>query len=270
MPQITCPNCGTTISLENRKETDFGLISNAARRNPRTFTELLHVTKLSRKTLDLRLKELCREGILVREEGMYKLSGTPGLQSSGPCFGKGLSRVFNDKRLRTGIMLVALLLSFSASGYVLAMFLAPPRQVEEFHQEPVVLGNFTMALDAYNVKDLYSWQAVISFNSSEVKVMNVMPGTFFEIKSPLDIGVGQGIFANATDVWQDGLLLTGSLCGNVTGKDGGGTLGTVVFGYFTSEYQMPRIEQTMRGWSTWLHDSKDATIPIDESTLILK
>jgi hypothetical protein len=46
MPQVRCPNCGFTTNLENRKKMDFELIKSAAKRSPRTFTDLLYVTKL--------------------------------------------------------------------------------------------------------------------------------------------------------------------------------------------------------------------------------
>ena len=82
MPQITCPNCGTTINLENRRALDFKLIRSATDKTPRTFTELLHITKLSRKTLNLRLKELCAEGILLKNDGMYSSNGASEFQVS--------------------------------------------------------------------------------------------------------------------------------------------------------------------------------------------
>jgi PKD repeat protein len=72
-PQITCPHCGNTINLENRKEVDFEKITYALNNSPKTFTELLEITNLPRKTLSLRLKDLCTSGSIVKDGG-YRLS----------------------------------------------------------------------------------------------------------------------------------------------------------------------------------------------------
>lgn len=74
MPQIRCPKCGTTINLENRKGVDFSMILNALQRSPKTFTDLLHLTGLPRKTLSLRLKCLCDSGTIVKDGG-YRING---------------------------------------------------------------------------------------------------------------------------------------------------------------------------------------------------
>ena len=135
VPQITCPNCGTTINLENRKEIDLDMIRNAARRQPKTFTELLHITKLPRKTLSLRLKELCQSGMLIKNEGVYKLNGVSEYGNARTAMSNGLSRVLNDKRMRTGLMLIAFLLCSSATGYVLAMFMVPHMKWRMFRRQ---------------------------------------------------------------------------------------------------------------------------------------
>ncbi|MEM2915249.1 MAG: PKD domain-containing protein [Candidatus Bathyarchaeia archaeon] len=76
MPRIRCPNCGLTIDLESRKEVDFSQIFNALKGKERTFTELLHITHLPRKTLSLRLKALCKQGLIVKDNGGYRLMGS--------------------------------------------------------------------------------------------------------------------------------------------------------------------------------------------------
>jgi PKD repeat protein len=70
-PQITCPYCGNTIGLENRKEVDFEKIMHALGKSPRSFTELLTMTNLPRKTLSLRLKELCASGSIMKDGGYH-------------------------------------------------------------------------------------------------------------------------------------------------------------------------------------------------------
>jgi hypothetical protein len=260
MPQITCPNCGTTISLENRREVDFTLIRNAADRHPRTFTELLHITKLSRKTLNLRLKQLCAEGILTKEEGMYKSNGASGFGNNGGHLMKGLSRVFDDRRMRTGLMLAALLVTFSVSGYVLAMMVAPTTYVEP-QAEPKPLGSFVMALNVNNVNDLYGWQAAIVFNSTQIRVAEAKAGDFMKAEYPL--------FLNSTTTADGLLLLCGSLEGNVQGRTGSGTLATIVFEYYVSNYESPSIVDHWTGFGTWLQNSELADIPGGQTLLNL-
>jgi DNA-binding Lrp family transcriptional regulator len=260
MPQITCPNCGTTINLENRREVDFKLIRNATDRHPRTFTDLLHITRLSRKTLNVRLKELCAEGILLKEEGMYKSNGASEFGNDGGHIVKGFSKMFEDKRVRTGLMLVALLASFSVSGYVLAMMVAPTTYVQPY-VEPKALGTFTVAVDVNNVSDLYAWQAAIVFNSSQIKVNDTNAGDFMKVEYP---------YFDSSTTTSDGLvLLFGTLRGNVTGITGSGTLATVVFEYYVENYGLPSIVSEKEGFGTWLEDSTLANIPMGQAQLTL-
>jgi len=260
MPQITCPNCGTTINLENRREVDFTLIREATDRHPRTFTELVHTTKLSRKTLNLRLKKLCADGVLTKEKGMYKSNGKLEYGNNGGHLVKGLSRMFDDKRVRTGLMLVALLTCFSVSGYVLAMIIAPTTYVPP-NVEPKALGSFTMALDVNNVEDLYGWQAVIVFNPRQMKVVEAKPGDFMQAEFPC--------FVNSTDTSDGLLLLCGTLEGNVQGKTGNGTLATIVFEYYVNSYELPSIASQKAGFDTWLEDSSLTEIPGGQTLLTL-
>lgn len=260
MPQITCPNCGTTINLEKRREVDFTLIRNATDRRPRTFTELLHITKLSRKTLNSRLKELCAEGVLMKEEGMYKLNGASEFGNNGGHLMKGLSRAFDDKRIRTGLMLIALLASFSVSGYVLAIITAPTVNMQP-EVGPKALGSFTMALNVTNVKDLYVWQAAVVFDQSQVNIAEAIPGDFMKAEYPL--------FVNSTTTADGLVLLCGSLEGSVPGKTGSGTLAKIIFEYYVSSYELPSITSLKAGFGTWLENSSLAEIPEGQTLLTL-
>jgi hypothetical protein len=82
MPKITCPNCGTTIDLETRRKTDFSLILNALKGNPKRFTDLLHATRLPRKTLSIRLKDLRSTELISKHEGFYHLNNASEVESS--------------------------------------------------------------------------------------------------------------------------------------------------------------------------------------------
>jgi hypothetical protein len=259
-----------TINLEKRKEIDFALIKDAAEKQPRTFTELLHLTNLPRKTLSLRLKELCVKGILSKDSGHYALNGNHYPENTKN-FMKGFQRAIYDKRIKTCLMLIAFLISFSASGYVLASLMIPKEVPKETPQEPLILGNFTMTLDITNVKDLYSWQVVITFNPNKLKVLDVIPGGFLGAmpasNAILDeTNFSEGLFCNVSDIKEGMLLLCGTLVGEVPGKDGSGRLAIIVFGYFTQEYQKPRIAMEEGGFDTWLRSSDLSFISIENST----
>jgi hypothetical protein len=256
MPEVTCPNCGLTINLENRREIDYDLIMDATK-NSATFTELLHVTRLSRKTLSIRLKELCRKGAIVKSEGVYKLGDSSQVENHGTRrlharnLGGGLSRVFRDRRVRTVVWMLMLVGSFTVSGYVLAMqFTSPPPQPVQ--SEPVIIGYSTMALRVSDVNDLYGWEVAISFNATELKVLQVMPGGFVGKEFPL--------FYNSTDTDRSLLFVGGTLEGDVPGKSGSGTLATIVFGYFSRSYEAPSI--LPQNLETFLLNSQLTDIPI--------
>ncbi|MGB9778482.1 MAG: cohesin domain-containing protein [Candidatus Bathyarchaeales archaeon] len=256
MPQVRCPNCGYTINLENRKETDFRLIKSAAKQHPRTFTDLLHVTKLSRKTLNLRLRELCANGVLTKEGRFYKLNGFAG-DSRNSDFAE-FSKVFQNKKLRTGLMLIALLLFSWGSGYVLALFTSLPNV--QTNKGPEIIGNFAMVLKVNDITDLYAWQVAIAYNSSQMKVLEVTPGDF--------VGGDFPFFVNSTDSAENLLLIGSSMKGDENGKNGSGTLATITFGYYTEDHDMPQIVFN-DVFGTMLLNSRGETIPIEGSTLML-
>lgn len=255
MPQVICPNCGVAINLENRRETDFNLIINAAKKKPVTFTELLHTTRLPRKTLSLRLKELCVRGEIIKSDGVYRLNGAREFGGYKKSI-KTLSTVLHDARVRKGLMLLSLLIFSSAYGYVLATFLKV--QLLPTHQEPTMLGSFTMFLQVDNVEDLYAWQVAIYFKADQLCVLKVEPGDFFAEDFPF--------FVNSTDSSKNLLLIGACLHGDMCGKSGGGTLARIVFGYFTENFEEPRI--TYDGvFETFLESSKGK--PINGANLTL-
>jgi hypothetical protein len=260
MPQVMCPNCGMTINLENRKEIDVNLIKNAAKNRPRTFTELLRITRLPRKTLSFRLKELCATGVIVKKKGVYEVNGggSQFVRDARKSTEK-LSKMLYDRRVRTGLMFVALLLSFSVSGYVLAMLFTPPQSAEKF-QEPAIIGNIAVTLDVNNVKNLYAWQAIITYNSSESKVIEIIPGKFLGVEYPF--------FLNASDIFENVLLLGGSLYGETPAGSGSGRLATIIFGYFVDGYEEPKIVLSEKHLKTYLLDSEGSVIPMGNPTTL--
>lgn len=250
-----CPNCGKTISLENRKATDFDLIKNATNRTPKTFTELLHITKLSRKTLTIRLRELCQQGILIKQDGTYKLNGTINADDDYKKISKSFSNFLQDKKVRTGLILAMFLISSSASGYVFAKFFSPPQYDQP--AEPQIKGSFSMGLYIMDVEDLWAWQAIITFDSNKLKVLEASPGNFSEVDYPL--------FLTATDI-QPGILLIGqclSVNGDLPGKNGNYKLATIVFGYLEGDFELPELTTQKAGFETWLKNSQGQFISLD-------
>jgi hypothetical protein len=252
VPQITCPNCGRTINLENRKEIDLDLIKHAARKGPTTFTELLRLTKLPRKTLSVRLKQLCLEGALVKKDGTYVLNGTAGFGNNGGHLMKGVSRMLSDRRIRTGLMLVAFLLSSSVSGYVLASLM-----VVKEPEAPRFAGTFTMTLGVNDVSDLKGWSTLIVFNPTEVEFVSAVSGDFLGV-DPWSKDPAKGVFMQNSNIGL-GKLLLGGLVWTDAGKNGSGPLATIAFGYFADGYALPYVDE---GGQTMLLNSQGQKIPL--------
>jgi hypothetical protein len=130
-------------------------------------------------------------------------------------------------------------------------FVSQPKQVPT---EPAIIGYSTMAVEINNVTDLYSWEVAISFNATGLKVLQVTAGNFVGLEYPL--------FYNSTDTAEGLLLVGGTLEGEVPGKSGSGTLATVVFGYFISNFKSPMIVLQQMGFATFLEDSNLAKMPV--------
>jgi len=260
MPQITCPKCGVTINLENRRKIDFSLILSEVKRKPKTFTELLKITNLPRKTLSLRLKELRENGVLVKDGRVYKLNDPSGFNEFSV---KKFSRIFYNDRQKVTLALVILLICFSASGYVLAKFLTSPKLHDRNSSPPPIIGTFTMDIYVMDVSDLHSWQVAVTYNSSQLKVLRITPGGFIGTEFAKD-------FAYSTDTRKDLLLLAGWLFGDAPGKNGSGKLATVTFGYFTEEYEKPQLVLNNEPFfGTKLIDSNGLLLEIHDGTIKL-
>jgi len=259
MPQVRCPNCGLTINLENRKQLDINLITNAVNRRGKSFTDLLHVTKLPRKTLSLRLKELCRTGVLTKSEGVYELNG--GYEKKGGGIGslRAIPDVLSDKRVKAFFAIMLLVIGFPVASHVLAGLFAP---LTPSTPDQVAQGEFTMSVRIYNVADLYAWQAVITFNPDEIEFVDVKPGSFFA-NEYADYPVSQT---------GNGFVLVGSaLTGGVSGVSGSGDLATVVFRYYTANYELPRLasEDPEGAFNTLLENSNHEPIPIESPVALM-
>jgi hypothetical protein len=223
MPQVKCPNCGTTINLETRKETDFNLIINALHRNPKTFTQLLNQTRLPRKTLSLRLNELCNLEIIVKDGG-YRLSES---YLKRKLWGEKVSTMYGDMRKsllysKKNVLLLLILLGLglpvAANVYARLSYQLPkPTQ-------PKYVSTFVVLLKIRSVYDLYAWQVNIRFNPDMLQVLDVKPGEFFPEEYPFFLNTPLEETVDGT------LLLGATLCGERPGVDGNGTLAKITFG----------------------------------------
>jgi DNA-binding HxlR family transcriptional regulator len=260
-PQIRCPKCGMTLNLKNRREIDFYLIKKAVEKQPKSFTELLRSTHLPRKTLNLRLKELCNKRLIIKGEGLYKLNSSYNFKSSTEKISKGIMEIYQNGKRRMAILIVTLLLMASTSGYALSMLIATPPQLPT---EKSILGKFNMLIKVNNVNDLYGWQVLIVYNSSEMKVIETNPGNFCGDQFPsLTIDIIRGIFVNASDIGEGKLLVGGCLIGNVPGRSGTGILANITFGYYEKNYTKPEIVINSHP-KTMLIDSSSFLIPVEE------
>lgn len=267
MPQIQCPNCGTTINLENRRTIDFNLILRAVQKKPRTFTELLHITHLPRKTLSLRLKALCKSGgIKKEEEGGYRSNGwSPNMR------GEKMSTTsinFPKPRLTRKQILVAILLlciGVPISAQVQAMLFpySPP-------PSPKYYGTLTVNVNIYNVIDLYAWQIGICFNPDELVYHNDTEGAFLPTANP-PYGT---VYECVGDVYEeDGeLLLGGCLIGGpIQGASGSGTLATITFNIkCEGTPNLPWITFDETPLETVLFNSNKCVIPIESDMLTIE
>jgi len=230
MPQITCPNCKTTINLENRKQTDLALITSALRSKPRTFTELLRLTYLSRKTLSLRLRELCDSGVIVKDGG-YRLNGTS-INIIGERMnllnGPGLKRMLQTRKnviLGLLLLIIGLPLVFQVSAM---LFLLPPSP-----PPPSYHGAFKIQIKVSDVTDLYAWQIKMSFDPNELVYVSWVAGNLINPEYPFKV--------NASDLQPGTLLLGATLAGHIPGVSGSGILAEITFGIKEEDYQRPRI-----------------------------
>jgi hypothetical protein len=173
--------------------------------------------------------------------------------------------MFQVKRARKVAFVVSLILALPIT-YVLASFVPPSPE----KTEPEIMGTFTVNVEVHNVKDLYAWQILLTYDPYSLILIDVTPGGFIgSVLINESNGNVQDVFARATDIGQGLLLIGGSLIGNVSGKDGCGLLAKVTFGYLSIDYSMPQIVFDKKPYETKLISSNGDTIQIDNETLKL-
>jgi hypothetical protein len=262
MPQIRCPRCGLTINLENRRDIDFKLIIDAVKQKARTFTELLNLTGLPRKTLNLRLIELRQNGVLTKANGGYQLNGQIESRKSITCsFSNGLS----NKKIKSLVALMIFLVGFPTFSYALAVLF--PSTPFAPSKEPKVLGTFTVVVEVKDVKDLWAWQVLISFNPDELKFLNWKCGEIIEVEPPFQLTCPE------TDIEKGCLMIGATLKADEPGVniEGIKALAYITFGYYVENHTTPRlIIEGNDSFKTMLLNSKLQEIPITGETLSIK
>lgn len=255
MPQIRCPKCGLIINLENRRSLDVKIITEAVKRGSKTFTSLLRTTGLPRKTLNLRLKELCERGVLVKVEGHYQLNGSSEPKKN---LVKSFERLTHNERFKGVALLLLLLIGLPAFSYAMIK-LTPTTQVTS--PKPEILGTYTVVVEVNNINNLYAWQILMVFNESELTFLEARKGE-----------IAGDLLVNASDIGDGALLLGGSLMGNVPGIDVevSTSLTYIVFGYYVEDPEPPQIAMKGFGFETFLLDSELNEIPIASTTLNLR
>ncbi|MFP3985503.1 MAG: hypothetical protein ACLFU9_06015 [Candidatus Bathyarchaeia archaeon] len=221
-PQIRCPNCGITINSMNRKKMDISLIVHAVNKKPRSFTDLLKLTKLPRKTLSNRLKELIGKGVITKN-GLYYLNGDANVKEL--CSFQKNPFVLS-KRTLVALLVLAIMIPSSIHAYAIFQLGTP------LPSEPTIKGYFTANLYVYDVQDVYGWQAVILYDSDNTRMIDVLPG-LLETDRPLLFN------ANFPDM---GLILVGNtLVGQASGRSGTGRclLASIVFAYYSEDFDSP-------------------------------
>jgi DNA-binding transcriptional ArsR family regulator len=210
------------------------MIVSELKKGPKTFTDLLHATKLPRKTLSLRLKELRKSGIIIKDKE-YRLNGSP-----PPSYSRGeIEKLFTLENKRK-ILLLALILCISipVGTYAFATYVAPPPpEAPPEPPQPQYYGILTVDIKVRDVNNLYAWMARINYNASLLEFRNFTKPKVEDLlfKSSLMDEFG----LNSTDTFQytqsgemislsNDLLVADSLQEG-TSSNGSGTLGRVAF-----------------------------------------
>ena len=127
-----------------------------------------------------------------------------------------------------------------------------------------------MALDIHEANNVFSWQSVILYNTTELEVTNVTRGDFFGAEfQGENVTLGKSIFVSKAIIAKGLLLAGGALVGPVPGVNGTGRLAVITFARFTETYSEPALVPSAYNFDTMLLDSRLIDIPISNGTLTL-
>ncbi|MEM2614790.1 MAG: winged helix-turn-helix domain-containing protein [Nitrososphaerota archaeon] len=266
MPQIRCPNCGALINLEIRRDADFIMILNALRNNGRTFTELLKITKLPRKTLSLRLKQLILCGRINKNGKFYTCNGEEKFKDS--IFDRELHLPANRKLLA---LLLLIVLGIPSISLALALM--------SQQAEPQPLGYLRAVISVNNVNGVYAWQVAVRFNHSNLQVKSIEPGNFLTGETNVqykklssEMAISEKTFFTQKILHGKTILACETLLRDVPEVNGSGTLLIIVFAYFYNydEEDISIIYDENSQYRTMLLHKDETKIPIDQNIISLR
>ncbi|NWG10810.1 hypothetical protein HXY33_03540 [Candidatus Bathyarchaeota archaeon] len=266
MPQIRCPYCGATVNLENRKETDFTIILKSLESRARSFSELLKITGLPRKTLNIRLKELCGMEAVTKNKLYYLNGACPKKEWQKKILQR--DSILSNKRKILAFLVIMCIGLPAAGNFVLAMFFSPPPP------EPKPLGNLIVTVNVGEVSDVYGWQIGLRFDTENLKVVSAMPGDF--LGDPVGGTSLSDHVENAGDtlfyriIVNDTLVLCQTLKGSRPSVTGSGSLAIVEFEYYSTPYENPYLVFNEPPCDTMLLRMDASEIPIDKNTVTLQ
>jgi len=218
------------------------MILSGMQKGSTTFTDLLKITGLPRKTLCIRLAALRDSGVIIKDGG-YRLNGSAHLAEWGIGMDspekQPLAKPSFFTRKNILITLMVLVIAVPIAANVSAMLFSSPPQPQP-PPVPQFIGKFRMDIKVYNTTDLFAWQVMIHFKPSELVLIEPVEGNFLKAQAPYGTVF---LFANDTDPSK--LLVFDTLIGNfptgVPGVSGTGTLATLTFGYKSETYELPKI-----------------------------
>jgi len=256
MPRIRCPNCGVSINLETRRELDYKMILSGMQKSSKTFTDLLKITGLPRKTLSMRLTALCDSGVIVKDGG-YRLNGASHVENCGGKMdlpeSQALAKPSFFTRRNVLVTLMLLVIAVPIAANVSAMLFTLPASPPS-PAPPLYIGTFQMDINVEKTTDLFAWQVLIRFNSSELVFLEAVEGNFLKAHAIYDT-----VFLFANDTYPGELLVFDTLKGmDVRGVSGTGTLATLTFGYKLETYELPqKVYDGVFETFLWNSDLKD-------------
>lgn len=262
MPQVRCPNCGVTINLENRREIDFDLIVGSLKKGPKTFTQLLRTTRLPRKTLNIRLKDLIDSGIIVKDGG-YSLTDSPqthefqarrSIKKIHNLKSKAIRFVKENPNGNRDAFLILALFALMMIGITHPLMVRANRVHNINAGYQIADRIFEVRIGITNAVDLYSWQGKITYDPTILKVADVAAGEFLSSEAIVINATGEVystttsysassilIFATDTNSMGGDLLIGGSLLGQVQGSYGAGALATITFSIINEKTETTNV-----------------------------
>ena len=226
------------------------MIVRAVQKKPCSFTDLLRITKLPRKTLSLRLKELLGMDVITKN-GIYYLNDS---DETKKLLKIQKNPIVIKRRMLIAFLVLAMMISagLQASAIFVPRTCVPP--------QPTVLGYFEARVLITNVQELYGWQVVISYDADNTRWVEILPGVIDELPYTLN-----------NTFPEMGLLLVGNtLIGKVEGFSGSGVLVSIKFAYYSEEFNEPTLLPKFMWHPTMLLDANGDLMQWDADTLELE